>query len=151
MKKFNTFYHTLTWTWGIIPNLIASIFVVPIFAVIHKADITSETRYGRWVFIGGDNWGGLSLGNFIFMDKTSAKGTRIINHEIGHSLQNILWGPLFLFVIGIPSFLRYWYRETPIYLNNPEKHTDYDAIWFEGQATAWGTKYVEAYNKSKEV
>lgn len=151
MKTFNKLYYILSFTWGIIPNLIAAIFVVPIFSIVFRKDLKRETRYGRWVFIGGNGWGGLSLGNFIFMAHSAAKGTQTTRHEIGHSLQNILWGPLWLFVIGIPSFTRYWYRETPAYKNHPEKYTDYDAIWFEGQATKWGTQYVEAYEKSEEA
>lgn len=150
MKKFNKLYNVLTFTWGIFPNVIAAVFIVPIFTLVFKIKkdpVRFETRYGRWVFIGGDRWGGLSMGNFIFMAKSAASGAHTIRHEIGHSLQNILWGPLWLFVVGIPSFLRYWYRETPLY----KKKTNYDDIWFEGQATAWGTKYVEAYEKSEEV
>lgn len=140
MKTFNKLYYALTFTWGILTNIIGA-FIALFFVPIFKA--TFEVRHGRFVFIGGNCWGGLSMGNFIFMCKTSAKGTHTLAHEIGHSLQNILWGPLFLPVIGIPSAIRYWYRETPLY----KKKTDYDAIWFEGQATAWGTKYVEACKK----
>jgi hypothetical protein len=151
MKTFNKFYYILNYTWGIIPNLIAAIFIAPIFSAIFHKDLKTETCYGRWVFIGGANWGGLSMGNFIFMSKAAAKGTRTLRHEIGHSIQNALWGPAWLFVIGIPSFTRCCYRTTPAYLNHPEKHTDYDSIWFEGQATTWGTKYVEAYDASTTV
>jgi hypothetical protein len=148
MKQFNKLYYALNFTWGIIPNIIG-IFIALFFRVIYKA--TPENKYGRYVFIGGKNWGGLSMGNFVFMSPTAAKGKRTIRHEIGHSLQNIFWGPLWIFVVGIPSFTRYWYRETSAYKNHPEKHTDYDAAWFEGQATEWGYKYVEAYEKSEEI
>ena len=83
------------------------------------------------------------MGNFVFMSYDAAASTSTLAHEIGHSIQNSIWGPLFLPVIGIPSAIRYWYRKTPLY----KKKTDYDAIWFEGQATAWGSKYIEAYEK----
>lgn len=32
-------------------------------------------------------------------------------HEYGHGIQHLWWGPLFPFVIGIPSAARYWLRE----------------------------------------
>jgi hypothetical protein len=144
MKKFDKIYFALTFTWGLLANLIGAI-VALVFKLFLKPEIT--TKYGRWVFVSKGNWGGLSLGNFVFMSEANAKGTHTIRHEIGHSLQNVLWGPLFLFVIGLPSITRCWYRETPLYTKHPEKHTDYDSIWFEGQATAWGTKYVEACEK----
>ena len=45
-----------------------------------------------------------------------------------------------LFVITIPSVIRYWYRNWA--LAQGKKLPDYDAIWFEGQATKWGKKYI---------
>jgi hypothetical protein len=149
MKNFNKLYYVLTFTWGIIPNIIG-MFIALFFKIVFKSK--SEVKYGRYVFVGGNtSWGGLSMGNFVFMCPSAARGTHTICHEIGHSLQNIIWGPLWIFAIGIPSFTRYWYRETPAYMNHPEKYTDYDAIWFEGQATKWGTQYVAAYEKSEEA
>lgn len=143
MKNFNKLYYALTFTWGLLSNILGFL-VSLVFTYIFKATCTE--LYGRWVFIAGNNWGGLSLGNFVFMSKSAAKGTNTLRHEIGHSLQNIIWGPLFLFVIGIPSAVRCWYRETSIYKNSKTK-TDYDSIWFEGQATEWGNKYVIACEK----
>ena len=48
------------------------------------------------------------------------------------------------FVICIPSAIRYWYREFIWHCNKEKfnKLPEYDAIWFEGQATKWGKKYV---------
>ena len=48
------------------------------------------------------------------------------------------------FVISIPSAIRYHHRKQ-IRKKDPEKAKelpDYDSIWFEGQATEWGKKYV---------
>lgn len=143
MKNFNKLYYILTFTWGILSNILGAL-VVLFFVPIFKA--TVETRYGRWVFVGGKYWGGLSLGNFVFLSSDAAKDTFIISHEIGHSLQNILWGPLFLFVIGLPSMVRYWLIDWGWI-----KVKDYDDIWFEGQATEWGKQCVDAYDKSEEV
>lgn len=45
----------------------------------------------------------------------------------------MIWGPLFPFVIALPSAIRYHYqnwRSKKGLENKP-----YDAIWFEGQAT----------------
>ena len=46
---------------------------------------------------------GLSLGPFCFVP-ASASG-RMIRHECGHSIQSRKLGPLYLAVIGLPSFL----------------------------------------------
>jgi len=50
---------------------------------------------------------GGSLGNFIFMGgaRTQYKETFEIPHEYGHYKQSLLFGPLYLIIIGIPSIL----------------------------------------------
>lgn len=45
-------------------------------------------------------------------------------------------------VVALPSVIRYWIREIQYKCKKPPK-TDYDAIWFEGQATKSGLKYFE--------
>lgn len=145
ITKFNKLYFVFGFTWGILAN-IAGAAVAVVFSIIFKAKPVS--RYGRWVFTGGRGWGGLSLGNFIFLSETASTAT--LKHEIGHSLQNMFFGPFWLFIVGLPSVVRYWYRETPMYKNHPEKHTDYDAMWFEGQATGWGTKYTAACDNNSK-
>lgn len=130
----------------------------------------------------------MNFGPFFFTDDVT--GLHTLQHESGHGLQNALWGPLFLFLVALPSGLRYNLRtfktyqtktifcnilfavlfglliallsvtftclpvhillgllliyavilcgwmfwiELPQYKDN--KSVDYDAIWFEGQAS----------------
>lgn len=47
--------------------------------------------------------GGISLGEIIIVAKSSSATT--ICHELGHSMQSRILGPLYLFVIGLPSLL----------------------------------------------
>ncbi len=44
---------------------------------------------------------GLSLDKFIFVHKNASENT--IKHEQGHTKQSRMLGPLYLFVVGIPS------------------------------------------------
>ena len=101
-----------------------------------------EIYHGRIYKRIGKNWGGVELGCFFLCDNSADE--YILAHESGHGLQNCLWGPLMPFVICIPSAIRYWYREFIWHFNKEKfnKLPDYDAIWFEGQATKWGKKYV---------
>lgn len=46
--------------------------------------------------------GGISLGNYIYV---SRKYENMTKHEYGHSVQSKMLGPLYLLIIGIPSFL----------------------------------------------
>lgn len=98
-------------------------------------------RYGYCLhFVVGKNWGGLNLGLVILTDNNPTEHTKA--HEHGHALQNCLYGFLMPFVVAIPSAIRYWHRELNcrkgIY---PE--TAYDDVWYEGQATNWGTKFIQ--------
>ncbi len=132
-------YWILSYTWGIIMNIFGLIGAVIMKAQGKKASF----EYGRFIYRTGKNWGAISLGNYIFMSEDSSENTR--NHEIGHTIQNIIYGPAFLFVIGIWSFLRASYRTIVVKLKI-KTYADlppYDSIWFEGDATKRGTNYVK--------
>lgn len=85
--------------------------------------------------------GGITLGGFIFVG-TNSYAESIKPHEYGHTIQNLIWGPLFLFVIGLPSIIRAAYFNYCAE-HKPEKYRtmDYESAWFEAQATKIGTKY----------
>lgn len=68
---------------------------------------------------------------------------RIKQHEAGHGVQNIMFGPLMPFLVSIPSAIRYWHREY-IYRTNRIKYRklpSYYSIWFERDATDYGMIY----------
>ena len=46
---------------------------------------------------------GVSLGHFILLDRSYSGNWMTINHEYGHTLQSHIFGPLYLFIIGLPS------------------------------------------------
>jgi len=120
------------------------------FCILFLKGKVHKNGYSYIVEIGG-NWGGLDLGAVALCggytttckDENWFQHTR--RHEFGHSLQNLIWGPLFPFVIAIPSAIRYNYQNWRSKKGLENK--DYDAIWFEGQATKWGTKAIEKIEK----
>ena len=135
-------FYVLSFTWGIIMSFIG-LFPLVYCAIRGKVYIYHRRLYG---ILGSSNWGGISLGCFFFVcpsaHETDEKdGVYLKAHECGHGLQNCVFGPLFPFIVGIPSAIRYWYR---IYLSKVKKQTlkPYDAIWFEEQATELGKKYI---------
>lgn len=58
--------------------------------------ISSSKKYMMW---------GVSLGKYIIF-KGCTPGLNSIWHERGHSIQSKYLGPLYLIVVGIPSFVR---------------------------------------------
>lgn len=130
-------FYLFNFTWGIIMNLFGAIGAAAMLVLGVKPTLHA----GSVVFRVGHNWGGVSLGFFCFVCEEA--GERTLNHEFGHSIQNAILGPLFPFIVAIPSFTRYW-----IFVNNQKKgikNPDYDSVWFEGSAIQWGTDIAKRW------
>ena len=57
---------------------------------------------------------GISFGPFVFVKYYYFDAITTYEHERGHSLQSLYLGPLYLFIIGIPSLLwAIWYKKHP--------------------------------------
>lgn len=128
-------FYFLNLTWGLPLNIVGFIVALVLLCAGKKPKRWGDCFY----FEVGENWGGVELGIIFLTDKTSNEHTR--NHEHGHAIQNCFFGVFMPFIVNIPSAIRYWYRRIREEKGLPNK-TDYDDIWFEGQATRLGTAYV---------
>ena len=135
-------YWLLQLTWGIIMN-VAGLFAT-LFCLIFLKGKMHINGYGFITEVGG-NWGGVSLGAFALCGSYNQPTKECYDifwyhhtrmHEFGHSLQNCVFGPLFLFIVAIPSAIRYW-----LYMKDKLKST-YDSVWFEHGATVLGTAWI---------
>lgn len=130
-------------TWGIVMSLIG--LITALICILFLKGKVHKNGYTIIIEVGG-NWGGINLGcislcggyTTVCPDENWFQHTR--RHEFGHSLQNLIFGPLFPFIVAIPSAIRYHYQNYRNKKGLPNK--EYDAIWFEGQATRWGTKAI---------
>lgn len=131
-------YYILSFTWGLPLTLVGLLVGLVLIVLGYK-----PKRFG-WTFYFeiGKNWGGVELGLIFICSEGSS--SRIKAHEFGHSIQNCFFGPFMLFVVSIPSAIRYWYREYQ-YRRGIRNLPPYDSIWFEGQATQLGEWYSETY------
>jgi hypothetical protein len=48
---------------------------------------------------------GVSLGNYIFLDVDGNYDYVTVRHEHGHQIQSLIFGPLYLIFIGLPSII----------------------------------------------
>lgn len=103
MKLFlkRTLFYILSFTWGGLMSIIG-LLVMLVTLPFGKTYIYHGRIYKRI----GKGWGGLELGCFFLCSENSSEHT--LAHEAGHGLQNCIWGPLFPFVVCIPSAIRYW-------------------------------------------
>ena len=125
----------LSLTWGLPMTLAGSLTA----AVIRLMGVRPHREGYCFYFALGEHWGGLSMGPFIFTDRSPT--LRIRDHEHGHSIQNCRLGLLMPFAVNIPSAARYWYREFLIRVRKRRPKRGYDDIWFERRATELGTAF----------
>lgn len=135
--KFKIFmFYFLSFTWGLPFTLFGLIAAFILRLLGHRSEKFALVRF----FEIGKSWGGLELGLFFVTSQNST--FRLRCHEFGHAIQNCMFGPLMPFIICIPSAIRYWHRELRYYKRGKEPKTDYDDIWFEGQATRLGMRFA---------
>lgn len=137
-------FYILSFTWGLPLTLIGLVVALVLFMTGHRAKKHGWCYY----FAIGENWGGLELGIFFLCDKKEIAHTK--NHEFGHGIQNCYFGFLMPFIVCIPSVIRYWYREIRT-RRGKENKKGYDDIWFEGQATYLGTKYIGKNETTRNI
>ena len=97
-------------TWGIIQTILGAILFVMYISnkhFIYHGSIVTKWKYHSSV----------SLGLFVFVaeaicfkkDKAllscEESFNRLLVHEYGHTIQSLIFGPLYIVVIGIPSML----------------------------------------------
>ena len=116
--------------------------------IVALALICAGCKPKRWggclCFNIGEKWGGVSFGIVMLTDKRDRITTK--NHEHGHAFQNCRYGMLMPFIVCIPSAIRYHYRNWRTKHGKKNKTGYYD-IWFEGEATKLGKKYIDHWQQ----
>ena len=126
-----TQYYVLSWTWGFLMTAVGCL-VGGFLSIFHDP---YSHKHG-WYFVVGEGWGGISIGPITIVSREYDRHT--LDHEYGHSLQNCIYGPLTIFLVAIPSAVRYWYRKYMKAVCPAKKLPSYYSIWFEAQASKWG-------------
>lgn len=140
MKKF------LLYIWQLPQNLLA-LFLIAISKDRIKREFVCKDNSSVTIYFVNSVFGaGVSLGNYILLDKSCYLGLYTIthstfidtvNHEHGHQIQSKYFGPLYLLVIGVISAIfnnlwdrlmhKHWSyskRVTWYYSRFPEKWAD---------------------------
>lgn len=104
----NKFYEVLKFAvlfiWQLPQNLIA-LLMMPFLGKLTFISYKKEC----FAFIGEKMKGGISLGCFAFVSQQLTKRPENIAHEQeGHTVDSKIYGPLYIFIIGIPSLLHAW-------------------------------------------
>ncbi|MDF1617924.1 hypothetical protein [Petrocella sp. FN5] len=124
-----TIYILLQCTWGLLQSFAG--LLIFLFNITSSHNLYHGAVRTQW-----SAKSGLSLGLFIFVpvDCSREISEKLSVHEYGHTLQSLVLGPLYLPVIGLPSFI--WFLLYPI-IKKKKAISYYDFI-IEKWADAWG-------------
>ncbi|MDR1939387.1 MAG: hypothetical protein LBQ40_01145 [Clostridiales bacterium] len=152
MKKLRiALFWILSLTWGL-PGTLAGALGAAVELIkgselrLYHGNVCIETSRAK---------GSLSLGPFIFLSKAYTPYTRF--HEAGHGIQNIIYGPLYLIIVGLTSITWYHiynkiYREKIAagLLTVDEQRKNYEKWWVEKQATEFGRKIYYSIDQKEQ-
>ena len=112
MKKiFECIIFVVLCIWQL-PQFIVSLVMLLFVGRVKKV----EYRHYNFAFMGEKMLGAISLGPFSILSKANACSKESIAHELdGHTVDSKIFGPLYLFVIGIPSLLNATFHFTKCY------------------------------------
>lgn len=144
LAKHQWLYYLLNCSWGLFLTVVG--LLITLFMLLTGKKPTKY--YEIYYFKIGKDWGGFETGLMFIRDENSSE---VLNaHELGHTYQNAIFGPFQIFLITIPSFVRYWYREIRFTRKNIKPTTLYDDIWFESSASNHGLLVLDIKNKNRK-
>lgn len=137
-----TSYWLVQLTWGSLTTFVGLATLLVLKAAKKKVE---KNCFGFVIEVGDCDWGGVSLGPVAITATYSSMNERymkhIRRHEFGHSVQQLVLGPLFLLLVALPSVIRYWHvRLHPESLPEP-----YDKPIFEWTASKFGYDWFNAF------
>lgn len=145
MKKI--LFYIIQFTWALPQNLAGCIAYL-IISRNHK----HERFHNAFIaYVEKENFGGVSIGIFIFINP-KRKGdwlhdTKI--HEYGHTIQSLALGPVWPFVIALPSVI--WCGSKKLVEYRKKNDISYYWLYCEGWANLWGLFASKEEFKSDEM
>jgi len=134
------FYTILQLSWGILQNVLGILVLIITFVINPKR----KHSYYHGAIVTHWKFGfSMGCGMFIFFghyDDPNRKGDCVLVHEYGHTIQSIIVGPLFMFVIAIPSMI--WAFLPCFKKYRKEKDVSYFRLYCEGWANHLGEKVL---------
>ena len=119
-------YIVWQYTWGLLQNLAGG----TIYAFYRLRGCPHFAYQGALAVIWPVRSGSMSLGRFLFLHESYRPGDRaLLAHEYGHTIQSLILGPLYLFVIGLPSLL--WAGLPVFQRRRHDRHVSYYSFYPE--------------------
>ena len=146
MKKFNlALFYILLLTWALPYTIVSAIVFLFINLFLRNKVSHMYVSQGRICMVmKSPTIGGASFAFFYIMGSSTNLVERVHKHELGHTIQAALFGPIFLY-IALHSVIRagLWTKIVNKHIKKYGTRPDYYGIWFEGQANDLGNKYFD--------
>lgn len=97
--------HILEWIWQMPQHIGAFIFYLCTKKTNKGKFKRFVTKHGTKFYYNEGFYGAVTLGQYVFIGKGIDDVEETVKHEYGHHLQSLILGPLYLFVIGLPSLV----------------------------------------------
>ena len=122
--------------WQLPQHIVALIYFG--YLVMMCKDLGVDSRYKQAIVIPCIMRGAVTLGNYVFVGLNS-EYRKTVKHELGHTIQSKILGPLYLIVIGIPSITYCGLRRLFPSLRKKDYHSFYTEKW----ANNLSEKYIK--------
>lgn len=122
--------------WQLPQHLLAIIYIG--YLVMMCKDCGVDSRYKQATVIPCVMQGAITLGNYVFVGLNS-EYRETVKHELGHTIQSKILGPLYLIIIGIPSITYCSLRRFFPSLRRKNYYNFYTERW----ANSLGEKYIK--------
>lgn len=96
----NHIRNLILFIWQLPQHLLAILYIG--YLVMMCKDLGVDSRYKQAIVIPCVMRGAVTLGCYVFVGLNS-EYRKTVKHELGHTIQSKILGPLYLIVIGIPS------------------------------------------------
>lgn len=152
MKRILYIFFQLT--WGLPQTLVGfAVFLLNIKrrhfiyhgAVVTSWGLSSSVSLGLFIFVAENCPAHYEEGRLIYT-KEEMSG-RLLVHEYGHTIQSLVFGPLYLIIIGLPSIL--WAGLPPCRKLRCRKHIPYTVFFTERFANFLGEKATKERSLEK--
>ena len=122
--------------WQLPQHIVALIYFG--YLVMMCKDLGVDSRYKQAIVIPCVIRGAVTLGNYVFVGLNS-EYKETVKHELGHTIQSKILGPLYLIVIGIPSITYCGLRRLFLSLRKKNYYDFYTEKW----ANNLSEKYIK--------
>ena len=137
-------YRLIQWTWGLPQTLVGAILFVlnknfQHFsykgAIVTKWKSKSSVSLGMFLFVTDDPFFYYPKFQKDYDEDQFSK--MLMVHEYGHTIQSLIFGPFYLFAVGVPSFA---WSFLPVYVR---KRADEGMSYFSVYPEKWANKLGE--------